>query len=385
MNLFKQIPIAFDMLTHSWSRLFFSTLGVSFSSVIMFMQMGFFNGLNDSQSNLPPYIETDLIMFSKKKDHLKASGTFTLKRLNQVKSIDGVKSVNPTYMSASYWWNPQDNSRSRVLMIGVSLDNPGFSFPEIKQYKKELRQPNTILYDRLSRRELGEIEVGTVTQLVASKIKVAGLFELGSNFTYEGHVILGLDNYYRIYGNPFNMSKVIDEVDLGFIYLKPGVDPQQVKQDMKASLPDDFDVLTREELHKRENDFVVTHTPSGIIFGIGLIVGFVIGVIICYQILFNEINDHLPQFATLKAMGHSPGFLLGIVVSEALILSCAGFFPGLLFSFFLYEIIEGFSQINMYLTFVRGTIIFTLTTFMCFISAVWAVRKVVEADPADLY
>ena len=60
-----------------------------------------------------------------------------------------------------------------------------------------------------------------------------------------------------------------------------------------------------------------------------MIAGLVIGAVTCYQLLFNEVLDRLAQFATLKAMGFSNGYLCRIVVGQALILSVIGFVLGL--------------------------------------------------------
>jgi putative ABC transport system permease protein len=114
-------------------------------------------------------------------------------------------------------------------------------------------------------------------------------------------------------------------------------------------------------------------------------VGFAIGIIICYQILFNEVNDHLPQFATLKAMGHPPQFISGIVLYEALLMALAGFIPGLLAGAGLYILIEHFTQIRMFLTPGRVLLIFCLTSGMCLIAGHLALKKVHSTDPADLF
>jgi DevC protein len=123
----------------------------------------------------------------------------------------------------------------------------------------------------------------------------------------------------------------------------------------------------------------------GVIFGIGLIIGFVIGTIICYQILFNEITDHLTQFATLKAMGFSAGYLRGVVLQEAALLGVVGFLPGLGGGYLLYWLLEGMTGIVMFQTPGRALIIFFLTVIMCVMAGFIAVKRVVKADPADVF
>ena len=385
MKLLAPSLISWRMMTDNMGRFLLSALGVAFAVMIMFMQMGFYNGQNDSQANLGPILDADLIISSKWKEHLKSGEEITIKRLRQALALDEVSSVTPVYTNGSYWRNPQDSSRNRVLVIAVSLDNPGISTPEIKKYKDRLRLPGAVLYDRLSRKELGEVKIGTRTQLKGEPVTVVGLFELGPNMAYEGNVIISHENFYRIYSDWGGAERVADQISLGMIKLKKGADPLAVREKLKAQLPDDFITHTPDEIYEREKTYTAKHSPGGIVFGIGLNVAFIIGVIICYQILFNEVQDHLPQFATLKAIGHRTGYIFGIVVNDALILSLAGFIPGLAGSWLLYKALAHLTQLVFFLTPARIGLILGLTTVMCLLSAAFAMYKLIAADPADLY
>lgn len=372
------------MLSHSPARFILSCLGIAFAVVIMFLQMGFLNGLNDSQANLPPILDADLIMSNKKKNHLKSGEDFSIKRMQQALGIEEIISATYLYTNANYWWNPQNGSRNRVLVIAVSLDNPGINIPEFEIYKKELKKPHTILFDQLSRKELGNIQVGTEAKLGVDTVKVVGLFNLGANFSYEGHIITSYENYYKIFAYKAR-DKLINDISLGLLKIKKEADPEIIKNKLLDKLPNDFIVLTREEIDSREKIYTTKSSPAGIIFGIGLIVALIIGIIICYQILFNEINDHLEQYATLKAIGHKSSYIFSIVLYEALFLSLIGFIPGLVASYLLFMIVEYLTQIIMFFTSVRILIIFALTILMAQISATLAIRKVISADPADLF
>jgi putative ABC transport system permease protein len=379
MGPFRQIPIAWRMLADKPSRLAFSMLGVAFSVVIMFMELGFFNGTNDSSANLPPFFACDLILSHREKNHLKTGEEFPHLWLQQVRSVPGVGAAVKFNTQAGYWWNPQDRTRNRVLMIGVDLDQPMFSIPAIAAHRAELRLPETVLYDRLSRHDLGRIETGTRTQVDSTPARVVGLFALGPNFTYEGHLIMGLENFQQVSGQAENV------VDLGLIRLAPGADVEAVRRAIAARLPAQALLLTPQEILRREILVTTQRSPAGIVFGIGLLVGFAIGTIICYQILFNEVNDHLPQFATMKAMGHPPSFISGIVRNEALLLSLAGYLPGLAASVGIYALIEHFTQIRMFLTGPRALLVLVLTSGMCLLAARFAVKRVHATDPADLF
>lgn len=367
------------MLTDKPARLTFSVLGVAFSVVIMFMELGFFNGVNDSSANLPPYFDCDLILSNPEKNHLKTGEEFNALRLQQVRQVPGVAAVVKFNSEAQYWWNPQDGTRNRVMILGVNLDDPMFSLPAIREHRKDLQMPDTILYDRLSRRDLGHVTPGTRSQLGLRPVQVVGLFELGPNFAYEGHIVTSLRNFQRITGQPE------DVVDLGLIRVTPGANVEQVRREIYRRLPHDILLLTPKEIDRREIMVTTKRSPAGVVFGIGLLVGFGIGTIVCYQILFNEVNDHLPQFATMKAMGHPPRFISGIVLNEAVLLSLAGYLPGLAASYGIYGLIENSTQILMYLTIWRASLVLGLTTGMCLLAGHLALKRVHRTDPADLF
>jgi putative ABC transport system permease protein len=367
------------MLSDKPARLTFSLLGVAFSVVIMFMELGFFNGVNDSSANMPPYFDCDLIMSNPQKNHLKTGEEFNSMRLQQVREVPGVAAAVKFNTEANYWWNPQDGTRNRVLIMGVDLDDPMFSLPALREHRKELQMPDTILYDRLSRHDLGRVSAGTRSQLGRRPVKVVGLFELGPNFAYEGHIVTSLENFAQITRQPDG------NVDLGLIRVVPGANVEAVRQEIYRRLPHDIMLLTPKEILTREIVVTTKRSPAGVVFGIGLLVGFGIGTIVCYQILFNEVNDHLPQFATMKAMGHPPKFISGIVLNEALLLSLVGYVPGLIASFGIYTLIESSTQILMYLTVPRALLVFILTSSMCLLAGHLALKRVHKTDPADLF
>jgi putative ABC transport system permease protein len=168
--------------------------------------------------------------------------------------------------------------------------------------------------------------------------------------------------------------------------LKPGYDPEQVRHEILARLPyDDITVLTPAELRSRENAFTLEVAPIGILFAVGMVAGLVIGMVTCYQLLFNEVLDRLSQFATLKAMGFSNVFLCLIVVGQALILSLAGFVLGLLLTVGADHYVSVRTMLPIRADGTALLLIFPLTVGMCILAGLAAMRRVVAADPAALY
>lgn len=172
---------------------------------------------------------------------------------------------------------------------------------------------------------------------------------------------------------------------MGLIQIEPGYDPQQIAAALKAHLPNDIRVMTHEEFIAFEENYWKVETASGSIFGFGVFMGFLVGVIIVYQVLSNNVNAHLREYATFKAIGYQNLYLLGIIFEEAIILAILGFVPGVAVALHFYQVVGKASNLPLYMPIGRALLVLILTTTMCVISGTLATLKLQAADPADLF
>ena len=222
-------------------------------------------------------------------------------------------------------------------------------------------------------------------ELSGRSVRLMDWVNIGTDFVYDGSIIVsdrGVEHFF-----PFrNGTKPpLAAVDLGLVKLRPGADSTVVQEELQSILGNAIHVYDRETLIRREIRFWATNTPIGIIFSIGTVMGLFVGVIICYQILFTDIHDHLAEFATLKAMGYGPYYFLRFVMLQSFYLSVFGFLPGWLVSWLLYLWLADLTGLVMMLTAYRVLLVFCLTFVMCTISGALAVRKLWAADPATLF
>jgi putative ABC transport system permease protein len=180
-------------------------------------------------------------------------------------------------------------------------------------------------------------------------------------------------------------NKNPSEIELGLIQLKPGVDPGAVQRALQPLMPKDVKVVTRAELAAMEVSYWKKNSAVGFIFTLGVVVGFVVGSIIVYQILFTDVMNSLPQYATLKAMGYTDGYVIAIVIQQSAILAVVGFIPGFLASAALYALLANITKLAVFMTVTRALQVLLLTFVMCVGSGSLATRKLVQLDPADVY
>ncbi len=381
-----KVPLAWLQLTREKMRLSVALAGIGFADLLMFMQLGFQNALFDSAIAIHKYFKTDLVLISRRSEYLAAMARFPRTRLYQAKGVEGVESISWLYIGPGKWKNPVDPAYNRTIFIfGFNPDKPTFDLPEVNEQLDKIKLPDVFLFDRKSRDAFGPVaeklaENGSVkTEVDDRKINIGGLFSLGASFAADGNLITSDLNFLRV------TKRSLDEIDVGFIQLKPGVDSEAILKQLEKELPADVRILTKQGFIDFEKKYWETSTAIGFIFSLGVGMGFIVGIVIVYQILYTDVADHLPEYATLKAMGYSDLYLLGVVFQEALVLSVLGYMPGFAISFLLYNLAKGATGIPMAMTLNLAVTVMILTIVMCFISGAIAVRKLRSADPADIF
>jgi putative ABC transport system permease protein len=381
------IPLAWLQLKREKLRLLIALAGVGFAVVLIFMQLGFQNALYDSSVRYHHIFIYDLAMISPRTYFIVQPEGFSRRRLIQVLGIPGVESVAPVYIGQAGWRNPENPSEMRnVFVVGFDPSDRVLALPEVEENLDQLLLPDRVLYDARSRAEFGPIaelyrENGPLEVEVANRtLEVVGLFELGTSFGIDAAIITSDLNLRRLFP-----GWEAGRVSLGLIRLEPGRDPEAMRETIAASIPKDVEILTPEAYVEREIDYWRSSTPIGYVFSFGVIIGLTVGGIIVYQILFADVSDHLAEYATLKAMGYTDGYLAWVVLQEAAILAVLGFIPGLLVSLFLYDTAGEATALPLVMTVEVGVLVLLLTVVMCAVSGIIAMRRIRSADPAEIF
>ncbi|MDH6061505.1 ABC transporter permease DevC [Chrysosporum bergii ANA360D] len=390
MGLIKQLrrrtPLGWLQLSREKSRLLVALSGIAFADVLMFMQMGFQTALYDSNTRLHRSLQADIVLTSPQARSMQNMPPFSRRRLYQAMDIPGVYSAEAMYINNIIWKNPQTRRETSVQVIGFNPDKPAFDLPDVNQQLQSIKLPDTVLFDRSARGDyqqaVAEIDQGKkiTTEIEGRTITISGLFTVGASFGSDGSLITSDQNFLRLFS-----PRPSSSISLGLIQVKPGYDPKKVAVQLQAYLRNDVKVMTHAEFIEFENNFWRTNSPIGFIFSLGVSMGFAVGVILVYQVLSTDVNAHVREYATFKALGYNNSYLLSVVFEEALILAALGFIPGVAVSLGLYHITRTATNLPMYMTLVRGLQVLVLTIIMCSISGAIATRKLRSADPADMF
>lgn len=382
-------PLAWLNLAHYKVRTLAAVAGVTFSVVLIFMQLGFLGSVETTASLLFDALRFDLMIRSPDYLHMAAPGAFPRDRLYQAASMPGVQAASPLCLGVSHWRNPCSGQKRRILTMGMWPEDHVFEVEEIQQKAaRELVAPEFALVDRQSRHEFGprsgkrfgDDDIGVDAEVGSQRVRIVGHFCLGGGFAADGAILLNERGFHRIYP-----GSSPDEVSLGLLKLQDGADAEAVAARLGKDLPKDVEVLTRCEVLQRERERWVNETSVGIIFRLGVAVALVVGTAIVYQVLSSDVANHLTEYATLKAIGYSSGFVAGVVLRQAVALAILGFALGLVLSEALYRLTAQMANIPIAMTPERIVSVLALAVAMCTVSGLGAVRKLRSADPADLF
>lgn len=390
-------PLAWKNLTHDWRRLIVAVAGIGFAVLLMFTQVGFQNALFDSQVKMIDDLQGDVFLVSRAKYTLAAEKRFPLELVNQARSVTGVSGAYPLYteLTLSRLKSFETGGPSKaypIRSIGFRLDDPIFNSDRINSQLTKLRLPYAALIDVRSKRdnfpfptESDEELAKVQAELADRKIVMVGTFDLGTDFAHDGNLAMSAENFAVYFPQRKQFGDPLSVVDLGLIHVADPEQVEKVRDTLDRLLDDRVFVLTRQQFRNQEIDFWDKSTPIGIIFTAGKIIGFIVGMVICYQVIYSDIADHMSEFATLRAMGYTTGYFLRLIVTEAVLLSFIGFVPGLIASTILYAVLANSTGLLLQMTPQAILMVLVMTIAMCIASGLLAVRKLLAVDPANLF
>jgi len=386
----SRTPLAWLNLVHEPRRLAIAAAGIGFAALLMFMELGFYNALLDSTVEIYERLDADLVMTSRAKFALPARERFARQRLQQAKAIVDVD-VTPIFIETIGAQLRRRGEKSRsIRVIAWPLDKPGLKLDEVTQHAEDLGRSGTAIFDRRSKSHFGfpdpSSDVSTYDAWLDDKpLRLVGSFRLGTDFANDGNLVMSAGSFARFFSWRAGLEDPLGKVDLGALRLRGDQDPDQAARRLNRFLPNDVRVVTKPVAISQEKRFWRTNAPIGYIFTVGAIMGFIVGTVICYQIIYADIRYHLAEFATLKAMGYSDAYFLRVVIWQSFFLSWIGFVPGTLASWVLYVLLGEVTGLMMVFRLSLVVFVWLATLSMCIVSGLLALRKLHSADPAELF
>lgn len=382
----RPIPLAWRQLTFHRMKLISALAGVMVAVMLMWIQLGILASIYDSATVVHRSLNADLVLIHPHSDNLGKLKPLSLRTIYRFRGHPDVLEVGEMMVSPVDLRNPETGRQRSIMNYGVDPERNWLLLPGVSDSAALLRNKDTFLYDRNSRPVFGPlIELfqhggPCDVELNRRTMRLVGMTECASSFGQEGCIVTTPVNFLRLHP-----EHPPGEAHAGLIRLRPGADLPALRDHFQREMPDEVLILSRSEFEAFELRFWKTNAPVGFIFTMGTVVGFFIGFIVVYQILHTDVTNHLPQYATMKAIGFTDNFLLRLVLKQALYLSALGYVPGSLLAIGFYQVMRAGTGIPIKPTLERGVFLLVLTILMCFLSGALATRKLRAADPADVF
>ncbi|MGC6456471.1 MAG: FtsX-like permease family protein [Coraliomargaritaceae bacterium] len=373
-------PIAWLNIIQHKKRTAAALAGIAFSILLIFMQLGFLGATRKNATVVYDLMDFDLLLCSNTFLTLTKAGSFERLALVQAQSSNAVEHASGVLVRNSLLLDESDQTEKRVLMLSINTQDPVFRDPNLALKTSRLRERASMLLDRRSIPGFGSWDVGEFRMVNDEALQIVGDYEMGIGILASTSMVVSHETT-TLLGDGVPVTKY----NLGLIKLKEGSDAVSVRKDLLARLPGTVRLMTREELNRKEQVFYLNTKPIGIMFRIGAAVAFIVGAVILYQILSSEISNRMGEYATLKAMGYSPAFVYIIGIQQGIIYSVLGFIPACILGMLLYNVLHGISGFHLWMPLGRALFVFVLALLMCSIASMFALGKIRNADPADLF
>lgn len=387
--------LAWKNLTHTLMRTVVSIGGIGFAILLMFMQLGFLGSVGETATVVLDRMPCDIVVRSKDYLHVydPASLPGDLPRL--LEGIPEVELAIPLDIGVTQWQNPIDRSFRAIALMGIDLDEPAFELAElIPEVVSELRRPGAVLIDEASANDFGpsdgvrfnEDDAGTSTDVAGQQATLIGTFMMGTGLAANGALLGSRETFEKLTpgGRDGKVSLVLVRLR-SREKLEAGL---KAVRDRITSLggPAAYaDAMTIGQIKKAEASRWYWKTPIGLIFIVGVVLAVIVGGVISYMVLASDVAAHLPEYATLRAMGYSDGYLVRTLLSQSTMLALMAFPPSLALAYILYYVTSIISSIPIRMTGLWIVVVLGLSLAMCNAAGVIALRKLLKAEPANLF
>jgi putative ABC transport system permease protein len=372
------LTLAIKNLFHDRVRLAVTLVGILFSVVLVAVQLGLYLGARKMIVAMVEKADAELWVMPFGTKSFEEGGVL-LKQGDRhaTLSVPGVANAVPVIVSFAEWRKPGGGSTTAIV-VGANPEDGGIRpWNVIAGSETTMSEPGGVAVDRTYMADLGVTAIGQVAQLEQGRVRVTAITEGIRSFTMAPFVFTTLNRARGLIGAPQD----------GFTYLlvklTPGASEARVLADLKARMPDQ-EVLTKAEFRDRSLKQWLFSTGAGVALIGGALLGLLVGTVIVAQTLYSSTKDHLSEFATLRALGSSAGYIHRVILTQAAFSAVLGYALGMAIALVITSFSEA-TALPLEMTPWLAASLFFITIGMCAVSAISAILKVTKIDPAMVF
>jgi len=242
---------------------------------------------------------------------------------------------------------------------------------------EDLAAEGAVAVDRAYFDRLGVSKIGESAEIRQQAVKVVAITEGVRSFTTTPYIFTNLDSARTYSGLP------PDKASYFLVRLRSGASLEAVRGQLLSMIPK-VEVLTSAQFAERSRTFWLFSTGAGTALFAGALLGVIVGAAIVAQTLYASTKEHINEFATLRAIGSSRGYIYRVIVFQALLSGVIGFGIAAGVGYLVVRLTAG-TALPIVLTPTLMAALFPLTLVMCVAAGFAAIVQIMRVDPASAF
>jgi putative ABC transport system permease protein len=364
-------------LLHDRLRFVATVVGIVFSMVLVTVQIGLFLSFDRMVTTMIDHAAADLWIMPRGTKCFEDPSMLDERERFRALSINGVAEATPLVVGFAQWRLPSGGT-TPVIIIGSDMRAPGLHpWNLVAGSLEALAVPDAVAVDQTYFDRLGTTGLGDSAEIRDQKAQVAAVTRGIRSFATTPYVFAPIERA-RVY-----MGTAPNKATYFLVRVAPNAHLASVRSRLRLALTD-AEVLTSAEFRRRSASFWLFGTGAGAALFAGALLGVIVGTIIVAQTLYASTKDHLNEFATLRALGASAGYIHRVILMQAVLSAVIGYLLGMCLSLL---VIEGSKATTLLILMTPNLalMLFVLTVGMCILAAICAIFKVTRIDPAVVF
>lgn len=365
------------MLLHNKVRSISTIIGIAVAFFLSAAQVGLMVGWCNTTSAIIRHADADVWVMAEQNPAFDYGTPIPKQRLYQVRSVLGVASAECMFMGWMFWRRP-DGRMTNIELVGLDEGLVGAPWLMADQDVSVIQDPDAVIVDTLYSKQLGVQHIDDEIEIGDRRAVVRGFSQDVRTFTAAPFVFTSLDS-----ATKYDVRYRDDEVTYVLARADQGVSPEQLRDAIAAEVPSS-QVLTSQQFATKTISYWMLETGIGITVITTALLGLIVGTVIISQALYAITNDHLPNYATLLAIGFARLQLVSIVMIQAAFLGIAGIVIGSVM-FGRVSLLTQTTPIPIETTPIIFGAVLAALLGCCFAASFLSIRSIFRIDPVTVF
>ena len=362
---------------HEPGRLAVTLVGIAFSVVLIAVQVGLFLGFERMVSVVIDHLHADIIIMPKATENFDDVSVLSGEERYRALSVQGIERIERLVVTGAEWRKPDGGSRSVMLLGSDPRTGTLVPWNIPASDAGRLITPGSVIVDTTYADDLGVTRRGDLAQIDGKSARVVGFTSGIRSFTTVPYVFTALDQAQAYQGSTG------DRVAYLLVTVSPGANVETVLSDLATRVPT-AKVMTLQDFRTQNFHYWLFTTGAGGALLVGVLIGLLVGCAVVGQTLFATTKEHLPEFATLRALGAPAGLIKKVILWQAAMSGVAGYVVGAVLVALVVAATQN-TAMSIAVTPPMAVGLFFVTVVMCAVAALAAILKVNKIDPATVF